>query len=439
MRRGLDRMEEILVGSGDFRFLDSAPGDIYSFATPFFLPEAQHLRIRDWVGKVVAAVESLGLRLRQDAAMAREHLLLDSPLEREIFSTDPGFGEMLPIHRLDLVLAENAPPNLLEVNCGCPGGELDPARVAEAFAGSRMRLDLVGGGFEGSTEAVEFFDPRDESLEILLRCYGVFRKARPALPEIPTIALVTSSAQAHFMVPECRGIAAHYRKRGYTTVVGDLLELEAQSDEVLLRGDPVHLIFRKFSTESFRRRMEDRDRFGPQTCLRVRKIWEAVARRQVCMVNPVGSTWLQDKGLLEPLRAKHPELQEVVCETYVLRPEFPALNPTIWQAACSGHEFVLKRRHSFGGRHVILDPELVKSRAPQIIQEEPSRWVAQRRVPVPTYPFAIRDRTGSKIGRFPHTFSSFGRSCFVRVGTGGPYDPVNAHAEGAATCAFVLG
>ncbi len=438
--KAMAAMRDYLVRSGDFRFLDSPADGIYPFATPFVMQEGLQADLRTWTSRIVQALEDEARLLRADPEQAQRTLSLSSPLDRELFFHSNPLGESLPIHRLDFALQVPGPPKLLEVNCGCPGGELDPALVAEAFTASPLQravegeLDRVSPG----TRMSPHLDPRDESLGNILRCYEGFRRDHRGFPDKPTIALITTSAQRRFMIPECRGIARHYESRGYRAMVGDLLELEVAKDEVRLRGETIHLIFRKFSTDSFKRRMMDEEAFDPRTRRRIGTLLEAVSNGLVCMVNPLGSTYLQDKGLLESLGVRHPELGRVVLETHVLGLDFPSREPSLWRAVCAGEEFVLKRRHSFGGRHVIMEPEKIKAMGPRIIQEEPGRWVAQRRGPAISYPFALWDSRGIEVGRFPYTVSLFGGSCFVRVGRGGPHEPINAHNGGAATCGLSL-
>lgn len=437
---GLKEMERALVRSGNLRFLDSPQEAIYPFATPLLVSRQRHDEVSGWIQKIVRSLEDLGRWLRDHPVDARDRLLFGSPLEQEFFGSDPGFQEMAPIHRVDLILPDEGPPQVMEINCGCPGGELDPALVAGAFLSSSLapKLRKTLKHYFNSHLKLEYQDPRDDSLNHLMRCYGAFRAVHPSFPDSPTIGLITSSGQARFMIPECRGIAEHYRSRGYRTLIGDLLELEPRGHEVLLGGEPVHLVFRKFSTLSFRLRMEKPERFGKSVSLRVRRIWEAVALGRLCMVNPLGSTALQDKGLLEILRSRDPELQHVIPQTYILGPELPTADPPLWEEIQRGEAFVLKRRHSFDGRHVVLNPAEIKERVPNILQGAPAHWVAQRRVPAPRYPFGVCTEGEVHVGHFHYNINPFGRSCFVRVGLGGPYDPVNAHRGGAATCAFVI-
>jgi hypothetical protein len=440
VERALASMRQHLVRAGDFRFSDSPEDEIYAFATPFFIPEALHAELEGWTNAIVQALEREARLLRGNPEEADRTLSFASELDRELFLQGGLSEESLPIHRLDFAIEENGRPRLMEVNCGCPGGELDPALVAEAFMASPFMREVEGRLQQLSKGArlAPYQDPRDESLAKIMRCYEAFRRDHQRLPRKPTIALVTTSAQARFMIPECRGIARHYESLGYRTLVGDLLELEVRGEEVMLRGQTIHLIFRKFSTESFRRRLMDFESFGRRACRGVEALWEATARGLVCMVNPLGSTYLQDKGLLELLGIRYPELGPVLLETHVLEADLPSREPSLWKAIGEGEEFVLKKRRSFGGRHVILEPEKVKALGARIIREEPGKWVAQRRVSIPGYPFSVEDRGRIEVSRFPFTVSLFGRSCFVRVGTTAPHEPINAHGGGAATCGLVL-
>jgi glutathionylspermidine synthase len=441
VRKGLSFMRDVLVRNGNFHFLGTTKQDIYSFATPLLVSENLYQRLLEWTQKIADTLDEVGLSLRSSLLEARETLLFDSPLEEAFFRMDPGFPKMLPIFRIDFALNSSNSPQLLEVNCGCPGGELDPALVAEAFSESPLGndlLDRLGGDVVPEDNRLLFKDPREESLTKLVNCYESFRKTHANLPESPTIALVTSSAQAHFMIPECRGIAEHYQSRGYRTVVGDISALEKHGDQVFLEGEAIHLVFRKFSTRSFRLRMEDRLRFGNEICKRMWRIWEALAQGQICLVNPLGSTVLQDKGIIALMRQRFPQLKAAIPETHILHAALPSEDPALWKEIRNGTPYILKRRKSFGGKHVILNPEAVRQRAPRLLRMSPNQWVAQRRVPIAKFPFAVWERGQVKVGRFRFNVSPFGDSCFVRLGTGDHYQPLSAHSGCATTFALVL-
>jgi uncharacterized circularly permuted ATP-grasp superfamily protein len=184
--------------------------------------------------------------------------------------------------------------------------------------------------------------------------------------------------------------------------------------------------------------MEDRERFGDTVCRKVRDIWEAIANGLVCLVNPLGSTALQDKGLMAYLRELFPELHRVIPETHILTSDLPIDDPALWNEIRNGGTFILKRRLSFAGQHVILDPLEVRRKAPEILREAPNRWVAQRRVSIPSFPFAIWENQRTMMGHFKYNLSPFVRSFFVRLGAGGKYQPLSAHSGGATTFALVI-
>jgi len=435
---GMRRMADWLITNGNFRLEGDPPQRIYSFGTPLFLSHSMHESMVRWTRKVSLALEELGRHFLRRPDAAKSLQLFRDPVEEEFFRLDVDLPWLAPIFRLDLAVeASTGTFRLMEINCGCPGGELDPALVAHAFQGSSLRLCLerISSSDTDRPRIWRFYDPRRESLERLLRCYTAFRKANPSLPVHPTIALITSEAQAHFMLPESRGIAEYFSAKGYRVRIGGLLDLEPHGEEILLQGEPVHLLYRKFSTHSFRLRMEDGDRFGEKTVRRVRGIWKAVQEGQVCVINPLGSTFLQDKGLLECLLKRHPDLAPLVPTTVILREELPHEDPDCWKEITRGEAFILKRRRSFSGRHVVMEPDAVRQLAPKLLKEEPGQWVAQERISLARYPFAVMRQGSIRMGVFPFTVDPFGWSCFVRVGIGDPWGPINAHrgsAEGFA-------
>ena len=217
-------------------------------------------------------------------------------------------------------------------------------------------------------------------------------------------------------------------------MVGQLGDLEASERTLLLRGETVHLVFRKFSTQSLRLRLERGSRYPGFESIGARALWETVSTGGVCLVNPLGSTLLQDKALMELMWKECPDLREQLPRTVLLEPRLRDQEPDLFQCILGGEDFVLKRRISYGGKQVILDPERIRLEAPRILREEPGRWVAQSRVRLSRREFAAWDGQGVRVGIFPFVLGPFGRSCFVRVGLHGQAtSPVNAHAGSAAT------
>jgi hypothetical protein len=421
------RMRSLLLQEENFRFLDSPAQEIYPFCTPLIISRKTHEEITRLVELFSSALEQIGAQLAANRKLARRVLQFSSALEEEFFFLDHGFGKRLPIRRLDMAMDSKGESLLMEINCGCPGGELDPALVAKAYWGAANCLEQQG----------LFLDPRDESLKILLECYRDFSRTRPWMPQKPTIALLSSQAQARFMLPECRGIAAHYRSKGYRVLVGNLEDLEANSSSLLLGGEPVHLVFRKFSTQSLRLRLEKQSGYNSREIFGAKQLWEALCAQRVCLVNPLGSTLLQDKGLLGLIWETQPHLRRHLPESFVLGPGLKAKDPDLFQCILTGESFVLKKRASYGGRHVILDPDAIKREAVRLVEEEPDKWVAQKRVVPTRKKFLAWDGRNVRKGRFPFVLSPFGRSAFVRVGLeAAGACPINAHGGSATT--FVM-
>jgi hypothetical protein len=441
VEESLLEMRKDLINSGLFRFLHAPRQKIYDFATPLLIEEKLHWLLTQSARQIIRTLECTGKELLRDRNSARDFLALSSGLEEELFynGLPPLNGApLIPVVRLDMVFKEDGSPALLEVNCGCPGGEADPALIHSAFVKTTLMKELRVFLREKGLE-VSFRDPACETHDGIISYYRAFRERNRELPERPTVALVTSTPQAHYMIPECRYIASVYRRRGLKVLIGDLLELVTQRDGIFIHGERIHLVVRKFSTLALMRWLGDANSLGRDLCRRVRSLWKAYLDGLFCMVNPPGSTYLQDKGLLALLRSRDPDLEGLIPETHILHPDLPSRDPFLWESICAGEEFVLKRRYSYAGRHVILDPREISLRAPIVMKEAPGKWIAQRRVAPGRYPFGVVSSDGGiHTGPLPFVLSPFGQSHFVRVGTSNLHRPIAAHSGAAETALFVI-
>lgn len=418
----LAKMAEILISCGNFKSVESSPHEIYPFATPLFVDAKLYEKMIEVQREVRECLDVLAKRARKDWGLARRLLGIKGPLEMGFLLMDHGYTSMIPIVRSDLALDKEGRIFLLEVNCGCPGGELDPAVVADAYFKA-----------SGNEPKGLFCDPRGESLEGILKSYEEFRQRRPEFPQRPRVGLVTSRAQKWFMVPECNGIAQYYRAMGLDVVVGEMEELDYVGGKILLRGNPLELIFRKFSTQSLKLRLTRPESF-PDEAHGAVSLWRALEDSAVCMVNPLSSTFFQDKGLLAILREEFPKLENVIPETHILDEWFPQTNPSLYEEILRGESFVLKKRLSFSGRHVIMAPQEIQKRVPEILKEEPRKWVAQRKIDLAKGFFGALAKGRPVAGEFPFVVSLFGQSAYVRVGLGASVDePINAHMGSATT------
>jgi len=171
---------------------------------------------------------------------------------------------------------------------------------------------------------------------------------------------------------------------------------------------------------------------------RVRDLFKAYLDREVCIVNPLFSTVMLDKGLLAHMRDDYPQLRDLIPETYILSPDVLARETTLADRIRKGEEFILKRRISYGGKWVKLDPSDVRRSFNSLLGEVPYQWIAQRRVGVPKGFFLYADNARYEMGHYYYNINSFGGSFFLRVSPGDQNTPINASQGGAATSLIVV-
>jgi glutathionylspermidine synthase len=437
IRSSISRISKRLDDCDDFRYLQMPKGTIYPYASPAFITGEGLDELRRATQLIANCYEDFAKKMKADPSLMNKLLPGVDEMTKEGFLQDHGYRKSMPIYRLDLAMAAEG-FQMMEINTGCPGGELDGGLIGRCFLD-----DEIVRAFERFLEGhhhFSFHDPREDSLIRLLDCYAEFREnSNGEVPEDPTIALVTSTAQAYYLMPECRGIAQYYRERGHPAMVGDLFDLERKGGKVTLRGKQVHLIFRKFSTESFLWRMDSkRGNFTVEQRKRVRDLLDASLNREVCIVNPLFSTVMQDKGLLAHTREEYPQLRNLIPETYVLSPDVLARKGTLADRIKGGEEFILKRRISYGGKWVKLDPSDIRRSFDSLLHEESNRWIAQRRVVIPKGFFLYADNARYDAGQYLYNINSFGESFFVRVSPGDQNIPINASQGGAASSLIVV-
>ncbi|MBF0527313.1 MAG: hypothetical protein HQK56_19700 [Deltaproteobacteria bacterium] len=422
-----------LSQTGSFRSEDLPPGEIYPLASPLFLSTAALARIGRTVELVRLCFEDLAGAISHDPELAAGLRLFPDPIRRQFFSLPHGYPSHMPLFRADLAVSDHS-VQLMEINTGCPAGDLDGGLCAETWSG----LPLVAA-FRHFLEkrfgaAVQFQvgDTRADTLRRLLQCYEEFQEDRPERgPAEPTLAIVVGPNQAKHLLPEAFGLADHFRQQGYDTQVGLFDDLTLGREGLYLNGRPIHLILRKFSSLYLAGVLKQPGQASATAAL-ARALLEFIQSKRICLVNPLGSTTLQDKGLLAEARARYPELAEIIPETIILEPELARRQPDLYHEIEEGKNYILKRRISFGGKWFKSDPAEISDSLPSIMAEEPGRWIAQRRLELGQAFFLINRLGQVTAGDGWVNLASFGDSCYVRVSTD-PLSPVNISQNGAAT------
>lgn len=411
---------------------DDGNREPYPFASPLFLDAGEVTGLTNAVRAIQLRLQDVGDRIRRGEELLPGLSLFTKSLTRQRFLFDHGYRSFVPIPRLDLTPTPKG-AKVLEINAGCPGGELDGGLLGRVFSDEGLlrslneRLRASSRNFRFS-----FVDPRKESLEKLLEVYEDFRTLRrPDLPKQPNIAVVTSEPQRKVLGPEALGIAEFYRVQGCAAWAGDLSDLAMHDGNLFLGNREVHLVYRKFSSISYFKRLNDQANHP-----HLRQVNEGLKSYRFCLVNPLSSTLLQDKALLAVLHRDYEDLRPIIPETHVLEPGLFDRRPDLREPVFSGEAFIAKRRISFAGKWVILEPAEISKKIPELITREPGAWIVQKRVEPARDHFVLVHDNRIKQGEMAYNTACFGDSFFVRVSLGGAFDPINAGSGGAETCLF---
>jgi glutathionylspermidine synthase len=167
-------------------------------------------------------------RLRDELAVpAREDALI---------RLDPGYPRPLRICRLDAFL-QGYDVKFLEFNADSPAG-IGYTDVLHEGLRQAIELPRVDAEFE-----MAYTPMLPVLIDTLLDAYRGLRDEHRELPERPRLALVDSAGSPS--VPEFRIVCAAAAKAGLEAIHGCLDELEYDGSLLRMRGEPVHLVYRR--------------------------------------------------------------------------------------------------------------------------------------------------------------------------------------------------
>jgi glutathionylspermidine synthase len=167
-------------------------------------------------------------RLRDELAVpAREDALI---------RLDPGYPRPLRICRLDAFL-QGYDVKFLEFNADSPAG-IGYTDVLHEGLRQAIELPRVDAEFE-----MAYTPMLPVLIDTLLDAYRELRDEHRELPERPRLALVDSAGSPS--VPEFRIVCAAAAKAGLEAIHGCLDELEYDGSLLRMRGEPVHLVYRR--------------------------------------------------------------------------------------------------------------------------------------------------------------------------------------------------
>jgi hypothetical protein len=319
---------------------------------PHFVSPGQMRRVRHAVGSISAVINRFCDAYPAEPVLQAELALPDH--EAALVRIDPGYPRPVRICRLDAFLA-GYDLKFLEFNADSPAGV---GYTDVLFEGLTRAIDLPRVNADFDTTYTPMLP---ELLRTLLDAYSHVRSGQPDLPRSPTLALVDAAGSPS--VPEFRIVCAAAREQGLNALHGTLGELTYDGSTLHLRGEPVHLVYRRALLEDLTE--------GDLTA--------AIRDLRVCAVNPFRARVANNKKLFALLA--DPRLQHLVTrdEAEVIRATIPwtrILRPgrvtygdwvvDLVQFVSDNRErLVLKPASDYGGNAVALGRET-----------EPAAWDA---------------------------------------------------------------
>jgi glutathionylspermidine synthase len=324
-------------------------------------------------------------RLRDELAVpAREDALI---------RLDPGYSRPLRICRLDAFL-QGYDVKFLEFNADSPAG-IGYTDVLHEGLKQAIDLPRVNAEFETA------YTPMLPMLvDTLIDAYRQLRADRPELPDQPRLALV--DVEGSPSVPEFRIVCAAARRAGFEALLGTLGEVEYDGSLLRVRGEPVHLVYRRALLEDC-----------PEGDL------VAAARdRSAAIVNPFRARVANNKklfALLQDPRFAHlveekerRVIDETIPWTRVLRDGRASYGEWVVDllpfVSDNRERLVLKPASDYGGHGVSLGMETEQAVWDRLIEDhvEEGDFVVQEYVPVPEemFPTVEDGRVQMRLKRF---------------------------------------
>jgi glutathionylspermidine synthase len=339
---------------------------------PHFVSPGQLRRVKHSVDRLSRVLDRFCDAYPQEAALRDE--LAVSPEEDSLIRIEPGYPRPMRICRLDAFLA-GYDVKFLEFNADSPAGI---GYTDILYEGLTTAIDLPRVRQEFDTAYTPMLP---ELIATLLDAYGHVRARHEDLPERPRLALI--DAEGSPAVPEFRITCAAAAGQGIDAVHGTLAELDYDGSTLHLRGEPVHIVYR-------RALLEDLDQAD---------LVAAARDGRVCIVNPFRARVANNKKLFalfdDPRFAHLVEgdelevVQKTIPWTRVLRPG--RVSYGTWTidllpfVADNRERLVLKPASSYGGHNVSLGMETPQERWEEIIAAHAERadFIVQEYVPVP--------------------------------------------------------
>lgn len=338
-------------------------GPVCVHATPLVLPAAELRRWQRRLARFHRVIRVVRARLLDD--LERGGALATSlgipPFDQELARVDPGYRSAAPLARLDAFPGD--PPHFVELNAEAPAG----MGYAEALAG-------VFRTHPGWSDRLRHLDPFPALRQTLV---GIHRERAALRGETPARrpAVVIVDEPGGGTAPELRLLRDRLRAAGHPAEVAAPSELGFDGRRLCAGDVPVDILYRRLLVKDLRERPE-----------RAEALLHAYRAGAVCMVNPLRTALLHNKGIFALLHdprtplapADRAFVTRLVPETAVLLG--PGGAEAREEARREPEGWVLKPLDEHGGSGVVLGWTLPRADWERAV-DTADHHVVQRRVP----------------------------------------------------------
>jgi glutathionylspermidine synthase len=397
---------------------------------PNFISPKQSRLLQYDVEKISSALNKfIKLYLENDEV---RRIMKFSALEDELFRIEPHYDFALVISRLDAFMNDYE-VKFLEFNCDSPAGT--------AFS------DVLEEGFKDILKSypflihwkIEYINRQDRFFQALKSCYREFRQNHPHFPEKPTIAIVDWDDLP--TAGEFELLKLYFESKGLKALITSPQQFKIVGSEMLIDGEPVHLIYRRVITRELIERVDE-----------VGDFIRGVKSEMACMCNPFRSFIVGNKKILDLLT--DPRFQNIYDQE-----ELAVIHKTIpWTKILADQKviyngytvdlqrfvidnkdkLVVKAASSYGGKDVFLGRETDQQTWNAVVEKHigSEDWVVQEYVNIPQEIFPeIRDEgvylklkkvninPFAFIGKYGGTISRVSDKSIINVSAGGGIVP----------------
>ena len=404
-------------------------GPMPTLLKPNFISVRQNHRLAYAVEKISSALNKF-IRLYTTDDGVRK-IMNFSAREQELFSIEPEYSRPLVIARLDAFMDDTS-IRFLEFNCDSPAGiayaDVQEAGFRELFRGHPVLQHWK----------IEYFRRQERLFNSLMKCYGEFRRAHPALPEKPVIAIVDwddVSTYSEFIMHQ-----QHFRQKGCDAIICSPFDICRDRGRTLACGRQVHLIYKRVISRELIEKWDETASFieavksGGACCCNPFRSYIVGSKKVLALITDPRFQYIYSREELKVIGETIPWTRILADVTVEFRDRRASLKNLV---ADNKNLFVLKPANSYGGKDVRIGGDTPQDLWEQILYDHlyDESWVVQEYVRIPRDPYPeigetlrIRDKyvninPFALLGKYSGTITRVSDEHVINVSAGGGLVP----------------